>query len=348
MWGTFVMLLPAAAWGAVLYGARVLLVVGVSVLSFVAVELVVSLPLGRLRLKDGSAALSGLMFALLLPPGIHPALLPVGAIISMLVIKGLFGGIGANWLNPALGSYAVFSIAFPDQMNSFRMPRLLSELPAVDGLSAATPLSVLGSAESRGLDAVSALELAGYPVSSVAQAVSETVNSSFLGNAGSGWGGIAIPPIYIDLMLGFRSGAIGEASVILLLAISIPHLARRGVRAEIAATILAGFAAVVVAFGGTGSGGGLFSGDLLFHLSTGGVLLGSFFFALDPVTTPMSRLAGLVYATLIGLMAGLLRVVGFAAGGIGLAILFANLLVQPLNELSTLLFNRKRKREFSQ
>ncbi len=98
-----VALVPALTWGVYLFGARALVITFLSVFFSVLFEAITNTVFKRSqRLYDLSAVVSGLIFALLMPVSIPLWLVPLGNFFAMVVVKGLFGGIGRNFLNPAL------------------------------------------------------------------------------------------------------------------------------------------------------------------------------------------------------------------------------------------------------
>jgi electron transport complex protein RnfD len=73
------------------------------------------------RIADGSAAASAMIFVLLLPNSVNPIYVILGALFAMLLVKFSFGGLGANWANPALGAWLFLRLSWPALFN--RMPQ---------------------------------------------------------------------------------------------------------------------------------------------------------------------------------------------------------------------------------
>jgi electron transport complex protein RnfD len=113
-------LLPSVAAGIFRYGARAALLTGIAVLTAVVSELVFELIAGRpVTILDYSAALSGLILGLILPPSVPLYYPAIGAAVAILAIKMPFGGIGKNILNPAAAGKLVLLIAFNSQMSNY-------------------------------------------------------------------------------------------------------------------------------------------------------------------------------------------------------------------------------------
>jgi len=258
-----------------------------------------------------------------MPPGI-PLFIPLlASVFAIVVVKESFGGLGRNWMNPAAAGriFALFSW-------TAAMGRWTAPLSAAG--TAPPPLVFLGSllAEKgapRG-DPLDILNSHGYPFSALDSSVITWLNAHLLGPLGlsarRGW---------FDLLLGNTSGPIGEGAVLLLLAGAGYLLARRFIRWEIPVVFLAAFSLLVWTFGGLAAGGGAFAGNVGFHLLTGGTVLAAFYMATDPVTSPLTRRARLVYAAGMGGLAFLLRAFSALPETMSLAIILANCTVPLLD-----------------
>ncbi len=128
-------LIPASLASIYLFGVDAFYVIIASVLSAVVVEAVIMQRLDSLRdfFDDGSAAVTGLLLALTLPPDISPLLAAVGAALGILIGKLMLGGLGHNLFNPALVGRGIMVALWPASMTTFVSP--------VDGATAATPLN---------------------------------------------------------------------------------------------------------------------------------------------------------------------------------------------------------------
>lgn len=125
-------LLPAVVASVLLFGFRALGIIFVSVVFAILTELVYQrLTKQEVTITDGSAAVTGLLLAMVLPPTVPLWLPAVGAIFAIVIVKQLFGGLGDNFLNPALAARAMLLAAWPALMTSWVTPQ---------GIAAATPL----------------------------------------------------------------------------------------------------------------------------------------------------------------------------------------------------------------
>jgi len=323
-WGVALALSPAALWGIYCFGAAAGFAIGASIVSALLGELIVDGLSRRFTLVDGSAFLTGLMIGMAMPPGV-PLFIPICAsLFAMLVVKGAFGGLGSNWMNPALAGIAFAILDWPRQMGAWLLPR---HIAGVVGVSGATPLEFVRQ-RIAGLptlaDPLGLLKAAGFRFSDLDNRVTDFLNQVFFSRIGSD-----MPSGYFDLLIGNKPGSPGELSGLLLLAASIVLIARRMIRWEVPATIIGGFAILTWVFGGLQFGTGLCSGDVLFALFTGSFLLVAFFMATDPVTSPSTRMGMFVYGLGIAIIAFLIRVFGSMSEGSAFAVLIMNC-VTPL------------------
>lgn len=135
-------LIPAAVFGVYVYGICALLVIILSVCSCVASEMLWQLLMHReVTVSDGSAAVTGLLLALTLPPKTEWWIPVSGGTFAIIIVKQLYGGLGKNIMNPALAARCFLLISFARPMTEYR-------LPFVDAVSGATPLAAAGMGES--------------------------------------------------------------------------------------------------------------------------------------------------------------------------------------------------------
>ncbi len=149
----FIALMPAAIAGIVFFGMQAALIILVSVVTAVVSEALAQKALGRpVTVSDGSAAVAGLLFALVLPPTVDLWLPVVGAFLMIVIGKQLFGGLGHNPFNPAHVGRAILLASWPVAMTTWVWPRFGSLETAVvgeaarqglDALSGATPLALM-------------------------------------------------------------------------------------------------------------------------------------------------------------------------------------------------------------
>lgn len=293
MWTVVACLLPPLLLSVFVFGVQVLFITAVSVVSCVVVEAVSQKALKRpVTIKDGSAVLTGLLMAYVIPPGVSPLLPILAAIFAIYIGKHLLGGIGYNFFNPALLGRAFLLASFPVAMTSAWLPPLdgfaiFSHMGAsIDAVSTATPLAVM---KEQGMVA-------------------------FTQMFGSGFS------LYGSFFMGWRPGCIGETSSFLLV-LGGAYLIYRGyITWHIPVSVLATIAILTWIFGGEG----YFGGDPLLALLSGGAILGSIYMATDYVTSPSTKTAQIVYGVGIGALTVLIRLKGGYPEGICYAILLMN------------------------
>lgn len=139
MAAVIIALLPATGFGIYNFGFRAFLVVLVTIASTVLTEFLFGLYKNRKKttVTDLSAVVTGLLLALNLPVGIPLWMAALGGVFAILVVKMLFGGLGQNFMNPALAARCFLLISFPSQMTKF----------ACDAYTGATPLAALKAGE---------------------------------------------------------------------------------------------------------------------------------------------------------------------------------------------------------
>ncbi|HOF11884.1 MAG TPA: RnfABCDGE type electron transport complex subunit D [Treponemataceae bacterium] len=176
-------LIPLCIYGVYLFGLPALLTIGVAVVSCLVFEALFQvLTKQSILIKDGSAIVSGIMLALVLPPQLPLWMTVLGAAFAMIVAKAFFGGIGANVFNPALTGRAFLFVSFPAAMGTWPLPRTAQSL--VETVTSAT----------------------GGIIDEVTSATA--LSSSSL---------IVDSKTYFDFFIGNRAGCIGESSIALIL-----------------------------------------------------------------------------------------------------------------------------------
>jgi electron transport complex protein RnfD len=322
MWGTAALLMPAVAWSLYCFGSAAALPLLCSIIAALAGEAALAGIKGRFTLVDGSAFLTGLLVGMAMPPGVPLYIPGAASLFAVLIVKGAFGGLGSNWMNPALGGIAFAILDWPKAMGAWILP---AQLAAADGVSGASPLGLLRGRLAQapaGSDTFSLLTAAGLKISDFDRNVTDILNTGLFSRLGAD-----LPSGYIDLLVGNRAGAIGEISALLILAASIVLISRKMLRWEIPASILGSFALLEWSFGGLAFGKGLFAGDALFSLFTGSILLVAFFMATDPVTSPSSTGSMLVYGIGVGMLTFLFRSFGSNPEGSAFAVIIMNCFV---------------------
>jgi Na+-translocating ferredoxin:NAD+ oxidoreductase subunit D len=327
-WGTSLALLPAFLWGLYCFGPRSALVVGVAIVAACIAELLIGLLHRDFSLGDGTAFLTGFLIGLAMPPGVALYVPAAASLFAILVVKAAFGGLGSNWMNPALAGLVFSLLNWPREMGTWMLPH---QLAGAQALSGATPLGILRASPSLGnVDLFGLLSQAGLKPTDFDRSITAFLNEEVFGRIGA-----SLPSGYMDLFFGNRPGAIGELSGILLLAASILLLSRRMIRWEIPASIFASYGALVWAFGGLSNGGAFFSGDILFELFSGSFILVAFFMATDPVTSPSTRVGMLIYGLGIGALTFLLRSFGSFPEGTAFAVVMMDCVVPLIEKINT-------------
>lgn len=216
-------LMPAAAAGVYYFGIRAAIIILTTVITCVLFEYITAIILKRENtIDDLSAIVTGLLLGMNLPVTIHPLIAVLGSLVAIVIIKQIFGGIGQNFINPALGARVFLTVSFAKPMTDWIAP--------LDGVTSATPLAVN------------------------AQALSP------------------IKYEYIDMFFGKIPGCIGETSVLALLIGAIYLIIRKVISLEIPLSFIGTAALFAWIFGGTGA----FSGDPLYHILAGGLMIGAF------------------------------------------------------------------------
>lgn len=292
-------LVPAVLVSFYFAGVQAMLVMAVSVLGCMGVEyLITRFFLHKpTTLADLSAAVTGVLLALNLPASSPWWMVLIGAVVAIGVAKMTFGGLGNNVFNPALVGRVFLFISFPTYMTHWDVrPSLFG----ADGFSGATPLAYMKEGLSGGLSADSLMQSA--------------------------------PFSYGDLFLGRLDGSLGEASVVAILIGLVYLLVTKVIRPHIPVAILG---TVFLLSGALWLVNPARFADPLFHLLTGGLMLGAVFMATDYVTSPMNARGMVVYGVGIGLVTVLIRDFGSFPEGVSFAILFMNAWVPLINKSCT-------------
>ena len=147
MLDVIIALLPATIFGIYIFGASAALTVAISVATCVVVEYIYQKLMKQpITVGDLSAALTGLLLALNLPASLPWWEAVIGSVFAIVIVKMMFGGLGQNFMNPALGARCFLLIAFAADMTNF----------TVDGYSGATPLALI---REQGVGAVNTMNM---------------------------------------------------------------------------------------------------------------------------------------------------------------------------------------------
>ena len=134
-------LAPAGIAGIVLFGAHAAALIAASVITCVLSEFIYQkLAKEKTTIGDWSAVVTGLLLAYNLPANAPIWLAVVGGVIAIVLVKQMFGGIGSNFMNPALTARAILFVSWSSLMSSYPQTTF-----AVDATSSATPLALMGA-----------------------------------------------------------------------------------------------------------------------------------------------------------------------------------------------------------
>jgi electron transport complex protein RnfD len=292
MFNVALALVPTCAFAVYAFGLVAAATLAVALASCLATEALACRMAARpSTLGDWSAAVTGLLYGLTLPPGLPLWMVAVGGAVAIGIGKALFGGLGANPFNPALVGRAFLQAAFPVAMTSW--------LPAfAEGRFAAVPLSALAAPF-------------GQPAVDGVTAATPLSLWKFEGRlTGAG-----------DLALGYVAGSIGETSSVLIFLGGAYLVARNMMSWHIPAAVLG---AVAAASGALHALEPARFAPPQFMLFSGGVALGAVFMATDTVGSPMTASGRVLYGGLIGLLVVAIRAFGGMPEGVMYAILLGN------------------------
>lgn len=301
MYGVLVALIPAFICSVIFFGWGAIIVTAVSVAACLIFEYLIQKYLLRQTptIWDGSAIITGVLLAFNLPVSIPLWIVAIGALVAIGVAKMSFGGLGNNIFNPALVGRVFLLISFPVQMTTWPTPQGFATTDAVTG---ATPLAIVKAAlASNGTEAASGATTQGP------QSVSEILASH----------GIS----FSDMLYGDMGGSLGEVAAIALLIGFAYMLLRKIITWHIPVAI---FATVIIFTGILHLANPEQFASPLFHLFTGGLMLGAIFMATDYVTSPMTHKGMWIYGIGIGILTVLIRVFGSYPEGMSFAILIMN------------------------
>lgn len=278
MLDVIIALTPCIVASLVIFGFRAIFIIFICVLSCVVSEFLARKIMKRPNnIDDLSAVVTGILLAFNLPVNINPCIAAFGGIIAIVVVKQFFGGIGQNFVNPALCARIILMTSFPAQMSNFTVP--FSYLnKSVDTLTTATPLSKLTTTL----------------------------------------------PSYIDMFIGNIPGCIGEVSSLCLIWGGVYLLIRKVISPVIPMCFIA--TVFILTY--------LLRADPLFHILSGGLLLGAIFMATDYVTSPITFKGRIIFGIGCGIITVLIRIFGSLPEGVSFAIILMNILVPHIENLT--------------
>ncbi len=292
MYGVIIALIPALAVSLWVFGLGALIVTVTAIAASVLFEYLIEKYLLKVpsTISDGSAIITGLLLAFNMPSNLPIWIIIIGALVAIGIGKMSFGGLGNNPFNPALVGRVFLLISFPVQMTSWPLP-MTNTTSYLDATTGATPLGIVKEGLANGT-----------PLSELMSQI----------------------PSFVDMLLGKMGGSAGEVAALAILLGLAFMLYRKIITWHIPVSVLGTIA--------------VFAGILnfanpeayarpLFHLLTGGALLGAVFMATDYVTSPMTNKGMIIFGVGIGIITVLIRVFGAYPEGMSFAILIMNAFV---------------------
>ena len=292
-------LAPSMLVAVYFYGLSAIKLLLVAVIACMGVEFLIQKYLMRTKVTvtDLSAAVTGVLLALNLPPTAPWWVIVIGSVVAIGVAKMTFGGLGHNIFNPALVGRVFLLISFPVIMTDWTVPASWFR-PEMDAVTGATPLALIKEGLAQG----------------------QTVEQILSANPDLSYG---------QMLFARAGGSAGEASALAIILGFVYLLIRRVIRPHIPVTIVL---TIVVMTGIFWLIDPSQYTDPLFNILTGGVLLGSVFMATDYVTSPMTTKGMVIYGVGIGIITVLIRFFGSYPEGVSFAILIMNSIVPLLNK----------------
>ena len=288
MLDVLIALVPALGVSIYFFGPRALILTLVSIAACVLFEaLYCALLKKKQTIGDLSACVTGILMAMCLPVLVPYWMAVIGAFFAIVVVKQLFGGLGKNFLNPALAARAFLMLCYPVNMTTWVLPGTDNwaslGMSAVDAVTSATPLSA------------------------------DFMHSGVLPNA-SLW----------DLLIGNIGGTVGEISALMLLLGGLYLLARKVIHIRIPLAFIGTVAVLTFLFP---LGGNARLTWMLYEILGGGLFLGAFFMATDYVTSPVTPKGEVIFGVGCGLLTVFIRYFGGYPEGVSYAILLMNICV---------------------
>ncbi|MEA3504725.1 MAG: RnfABCDGE type electron transport complex subunit D [Bacteroidota bacterium] len=296
MYGVVLAMIPAMLVAFYMFGLGAMRVFLISIMACYLTEYLIQKYLikGAVTINDGSALVTGVLLAFNVPSSLPWWIIVIGAIIAMGMGKMSFGGLGKNPFNPALVGRVFLLISFPVQMTTWPKAIVSREYFSFSGL------------DSKLMDAITGPTPLGI--------LQEE--------------GVSDLPDYMNLLLGQVGGSLGEISAIALIIGGLYLLVKKIITWHIPVSFLlsaAFMSGILWLIDPTQYA------DPVFHLLTGGLLLGVFFMATDMVTSPMAPKGQIIFGVGVGVLTILIRVFGAYPEGVSFAILIMNAFTPLIN-----------------
>lgn len=294
MGSVIISLMPALAAAVYFFGWDAVRLTAACVAACVASEAITRKLMKRdIGITDLSAVVTGILLAFNLPPSLPTWMAVTGSVFAVVIAKQVFGGLGYNPFNPALAGRVFLLISFPVAMTTWTRWRIPAPR-GVDAVTTATPLGLLKTSLSTG----------------------GTVPFAFDGT--TAW----------QFFLGAKNGCIGEVSGLAILIGGAFLLWRRCISWHTPGFFLGAMALFAWILRMVDPATNL---PPLFHILTGGALLGAFFMATDMVTTPVTRSGMAIFGAGCGILTMIIRKWGGYPEGVSFSILIMNALTPLIN-----------------
>jgi electron transport complex protein RnfD len=311
MWTVNIALLPALFMAVYFFGSKALWITLITVITAVVTEgIIQKLAHKPLRITDGSAVITGILLTFNLPASVPWWMPIVGAVFAIAMVKEVFGGLGNNILNPALAARAFLLASWPVEMTASWVPPRGGTVSGISAITSATPLNLL----KQSAKIIAAPE--NYEPSQIQAAQDAIANLS---------------SSYTNLLIGNVGGCIGETSVIALLIGALILFYRHVIDWRIPLSYIGTVAVLAWIFAGSE---GLLTGNWIFHILSGGLVLGAFFMATDMVSTPIHAKGHLIFGVGCGILTVAIRIWGGYPEGVSYSILLMNLVVPLIDRFT--------------
>ena len=300
MLDVIIAMLPALIWAVVKFGAEALVLTAVSVIGCVFFEWAYRSIMKRPQsVGDLSAVVTGMLLSFVCPPSTPLWMILIGDFFAIIVVKQLFGGIGKNFVNPALAGRAVLLASYAGSMTSWVDPAVNKAAlfgSNVDIVTAATPLSYM-----KGTDPAALAESFGNLTGTY------SVGQMFLGQIG---------------------GSLGEVSALMLIIGGVYLIWRKVINWQTPVAYIGTVAVLTFLFPKAGS-----SLDwMLYSIFGGGLMLGAFFMATDYATSPVTKKGQVIFGIGCGLFTVFIRYFGSYNEGVCYSIMVMNLCVALIDK----------------
>ena len=294
MLDVIIAMLPALAWAVICFGVKALTLAVVSVVGCMFWEwLYRKLMKKPQSVGDLSAVVTGMLLAFVSPATTPYWMIFIGDFFAIVVVKQLFGGIGKNFVNPALAGRAFLLGSYAGTM-TFWVDPAQNKAPlmgsTVDVITHATPLAYMKNGDMAGLKEA-------YSV--------------------------------VDVFLGKVGGSMGEISALLLIIGGLYLIWRKVINWQTPVAYIATVAVITFLFP-KGDAGNL--EWMLYSLFSGGLMLGAFFMATDYATSPVTKKGQLIFGIGSGLLTVFIRYFGSYNEGVCYSIMVMNLCVPLIDK----------------